>query len=235
MSCQWRGGGGICQWQCFRMKAVLPLGKVSCWIRKASSSTNTIVSVSHCVFIQPQNSRPKENVIRINGNTFSLSPDKVCLSKMEQCGAFKGLMLAIVYTALESLLSNKRMLWITYCYTLYMYMVLMKYADHSQSDCSDWVLRWVNDPCPRPVQLWKPYWEQMRMKILMKTIRNNTGVFTVSRFHDDDIKWKHFPRYWPFVGGIHQSPVSSPHRGQWRGALIFSLICAWINRWVTNS
>ena len=28
--------------------------------------------------------------------------------------------------------------------------------------------------------------------------------------HDDVIKWKHFPRYWPFVGGIHRSPVNSP-------------------------
>ena len=46
--------------------------------------------------------------------------------------------------------------------------------------------------------------------------------------HDGVIKWKHFPRYWPFVRGIHRSPVSSPHKGQWRGALIFSLICAWI-------
>ena len=25
------------------------------------------------------------------------------------------------------------------------------------------------------------------------------------RFHDDVIKWKHFPRYWPFVRGIHRS------------------------------
>ena len=34
--------------------------------------------------------------------------------------------------------------------------------------------------------------------------------------------------------GIHRSPVNSPHKGQWRGALIFSLICAWINGWVNN-
>ena len=27
--------------------------------------------------------------------------------------------------------------------------------------------------------------------------------------HDDVIKWKHFPRYWPFVRGIHRSPVNS--------------------------
>ena len=39
--------------------------------------------------------------------------------------------------------------------------------------------------------------------------------------HDDVIKWKHFPRCWPFVSGIHRSPVNSPHKGQWRGALIF--------------
>ena len=53
-------------------------------------------------------------------------------------------------------------------------------------------------------------------------------------FHDDVIKWKHFPRYWPFVRGIHRSPVNSPHKGQWCGALIFSLICARINGWVNN-
>ena len=39
-------------------------------------------------------------------------------------------------------------------------------------------------------------------------------------YHDNVIKWKHFPRYWPFVRGIHLSPVNSPHKGQWRGALI---------------
>ena len=54
------------------------------------------------------------------------------------------------------------------------------------------------------------------------------------KFHDDVIKWKHFPRYWPFVRGIHRSPVNSPHKGQWRGALMFSLTCAWINGWINN-
>ena len=27
---------------------------------------------------------------------------------------------------------------------------------------------------------------------------------------------------------------TSPHTGQWRGALVFSLICAWTNGWVNN-
>ena len=40
--------------------------------------------------------------------------------------------------------------------------------------------------------------------------------------------------YWPFVRGIHRSPVTSPHEGQWRGALMFSLLCVWINGWVNN-
>ena len=29
-------------------------------------------------------------------------------------------------------------------------------------------------------------------------------------------------------------PGEFPHKGQWRGAFMFSLICAWINRWVNN-
>ena len=38
----------------------------------------------------------------------------------------------------------------------------------------------------------------------------------------------------PFVREIHRSPLNSPHKGQWRGALMFSLICIWINGWVNN-
>ena len=52
--------------------------------------------------------------------------------------------------------------------------------------------------------------------------------------HDDVIKWKHFPRYWPFVQGMHRSSVNSPHKGQWRGSWIFSMICARINGWVNT-
>ena len=29
-------------------------------------------------------------------------------------------------------------------------------------------------------------------------------------------------------------PVNSPHKGQWRGALMFSLTCDWINDWINN-
>ena len=52
--------------------------------------------------------------------------------------------------------------------------------------------------------------------------------------HDDDIEWKHLPRYWPFVKGIHRWPVISPHKGQWRGALMIFFICAWTNGLANN-
>ena len=62
-----------------------------------------------------------------------------------------------------------------------------------------------------------------------------TIVFVkTSEIHDDVSKCKHFPRYWLFWRGIHRSAVNSPHKGQWHGTLMFSLICPWINAWVNN-
>ena len=50
--------------------------------------------------------------------------------------------------------------------------------------------------------------------------------------------WRHqmetFSALLAICAGIHRSPVNSPHEGQWRGALKFSLICVWINGWVNN-
>ena len=59
-------------------------------------------------------------------------------------------------------------------------------------------------------------------------------MWNIGSIHDDVIKWKHFPRCWPFVRGIHRSWWITPHKGQWRGALVFSLICTWINDWLNN-
>ena len=52
--------------------------------------------------------------------------------------------------------------------------------------------------------------------------------------YDDIIKWQVLPRYLPFLRGIHRSRVNSPHKGQWRRALIFSVICALTDGWVNN-
>ena len=69
--------------------------------------------------------------------------------------------------------------------------------------------------------------------------QESTAIVSCGVYHsyvpnDDVIKWKHFPRFWPFVWGIHRWPVNSPYKGQCLGALMFSLICVWINAWVNN-
>ena len=50
--------------------------------------------------------------------------------------------------------------------------------------------------------------------------------------------WRHqmetFSALLALVPGIHRSPVNFAHKGQWRGTLMFSLICASINGWVNS-
>ena len=50
--------------------------------------------------------------------------------------------------------------------------------------------------------------------------------------------WRHktkiFSALLALCAGNSPVTVNYPHKGQWRGALMFSLICAWINRWVNN-
>ena len=50
--------------------------------------------------------------------------------------------------------------------------------------------------------------------------------------------WRHkmgtFSALLSFVRGAHRSPVDSPHKSQWRGASMFSLICAWTDGWASN-
>ena len=71
---------------------------------------------------------------------------------------------------------------------------------------------------PSPIKLlWKCY---------MNSHSATNGNVTSLTSHDDVIKWKHFARYWPFV--------YSPHKGQWRGALMFFFICPWTNGWGNN-
>ena len=78
------------------------------------------------------------------------------------------------------------------------------------------------------------WFQSIRVATEVEKIKLACHVYLSAKSHDDVIKCKHFPRYWPFVRGIHRSPVNSPHKGQWRGALMFYLICAWINGWVNN-
>ena len=50
--------------------------------------------------------------------------------------------------------------------------------------------------------------------------------------------WRHqmetFSAWLAICAGNSPVPVTSPHKGQWHGALMFPLIFAWINGWVNN-
>ena len=82
-------------------------------------------------------------------------------------------------------------------------------------------------------QYWCVKGNMWHFYILSLMAPGNNSLTNVDDY-DDVIKWKHFPRNWLFVRGIHRSPVNSPHKGQYRGALMFSSICTWINGWVHN-
>ena len=87
-------------------------------------------------------------------------------------------------------------------------------------------------PCLVVVKLSKCYWQDSDPAEYWLLVRLRLGLWYI--VHDDVIKWKHFPRYWPYVWGIHRSPVNSLHKGQLRGALMFSFFCARTNGWVNN-
>ena len=84
---------------------------------------------------------------------------------------------------------------------------------------------------------WKCIWMKCPRKNMAKLMAIATYLLILAvlaiKTHDV-IKSKHFLRYWPIVWGMHRSPVNSAHKGQWRGVLMFSLICVWINSWVNN-
>ena len=54
----------------------------------------------------------------------------------------------------------------------------------------------------------------------------------------DSTWWRHqmepFSALLALCAGNSPVPVNSPHKGQWRGALMFPLICAWIHDWINN-
>ena len=92
------------------------------------------------------------------------------------------------------------------------------------------ILAWTGDELSRGQTWWRTdgrtqattipegqYWPRVKTEI-----------------YDDVIKWKHFSRHWPFVRGNNWTLVNSPHKGQWHGTLMFTLICAWINGWVNT-
>ena len=103
----------------------------------------------------------------------------------------------------------------------YEIMVIIRKGDREQRTTLEMEIR--VDPMPDVIIKW-----------VTSMVWYSTWALLNYWTHDDDIKWEHFPRYWPFVRGIHRSPVNSPHKGLWGRVLIFSLICASINGWVNT-
>ena len=68
----------------------------------------------------------------------------------------------------------------------------------------------------------------------VKRCLKNVLMMVSMRYADVIIKWKHYPRNWPFVRGIHRWQVDSSYKGQWRGALMSSVICVLTNVWANN-
>ena len=60
---------------------------------------------------------------------------------------------------------------------------------------------------------------------ILKTLYSSTTRVLISQYSYSYVQYSPQPC---------RSPVNYPHKGQWRGALMFSLICAWINAWVNN-
>ena len=61
-----------------------------------------------------------------------------------------------------------------------------------------------------PVQIYTHLYIQQELQ--SSALVTTAGCSIPIAYHDDVVEWKHFPRYWLFVLGLHRSPVNSPHK-----------------------
>ena len=83
--------------------------------------------------------------------------------------------------------------------------------------------------------------EQWINQYMDKCISDEMNSFGYNGSHSSWSKkswWRHqmetFSALLAHCAGNSPGPVNSPHKSQWRGALMFSFIYAWINDWVNN-
>ena len=76
------------------------------------------------------------------------------------------------------------------------------------------------------LSLWQPCRRCMRWRLSLRDGKRWYGC------HSENAWWRH--QMETFSALLAICAVNSPHKGQWRWALMFSLICAWINGWVNN-
>ena len=109
-----------------------------------------------------------------------------------------------------------------------MLMVSCCVAFNSSLFCS-----WQQSPRPCHVAFLK-HWSQSRMADILQFCRSTFRENTCNCCNAIWTHWGRVTHKWVSRLDHHWSPVNSPHKGQWRGALMFSFICAWINGWVNN-
>ena len=94
---------------------------------------------------------------------------------------------------------------------------------------------WHQEPIglsPGYVPMVMDFKEAIRLDMLRSTIET-MGPDCVHGKHPYPW-WRHQIETFSALLAIHRSPVNSPHKGQWRGDFMFSLICVWLNGWVNN-
>ena len=98
----------------------------------------------------------------------------------------------------------------------HLWIPLAKAVDAERWFFCAWTNRWANHPDA-------------------DDLRRHRAHYDVTVMHS---WWRHqmetFSALLAICAGNSPVTVTSPHKGQWRGALMLSLICAWINDWVNN-
>ena len=67
----------------------------------------------------------------------------------------------------------------------------------------------------------------IRGRFIRVSLYQTASCFTrwyPGHLHDDVMKWKHYPYYWPFVRVIHRLPLDSPHMGP---VQVMVMVCRW--------
>ena len=87
------------------------------------------------------------------------------------------------------------------------FVVLIRWMDgHNIAPTSTFSTQSMSIKGPKPV-VWRDIFVKLQYALILPYAEHYVKYFGTG--HDGGIKWKHFPRYWPFMRGIHRPPVNS--------------------------
>ena len=92
-------------------------------------------------------------------------------------------------------------------YIIFTKLSKISYHNYHNSNDKPWYCGWINVTTLMIAYIFIPWW------------RHQIEILSALR---------------DLCVGSCRPPVNSPHKGQWRGTLMFSLICAWTNVWVNH-